>query len=132
MVTRATVYTTVDGQHFPTVELARAHEKSLVLGDAVNAALANAGLTDAVVVVAGQETPVDLKSLLLQHAEVLVVALTPPKKERKPRTPKAPQQPETPVTPETPAETKVETPEPVVGGGDDELAALLGDGGSVV
>lgn len=137
MVQKVTGFKAQDGKVFNTEAEAVAHEKVLLLGVAVGAAIAALGFENAVLVKDGGESGVtDLKTFLLSNSEVLVDALTPPKKERKPRTPKEPVKENLGAgagvaaalaeeAKEAPVEVKLE----VLGSDDsaeDELAALLG------
>lgn len=145
MAERVVGFRTADGKFFDDAKTASAHEKVLVLGAAVAAALTGLGFAEAQVVVeiSGEDrVEVPLQDFLLANSEQLVVALTAPKKERKPRAPKeelatgqaqvtggvaagvAPEAPVVEAAPETPAAepvAEVEAPS-----SDAELEALLG------
>lgn len=88
MVQKVTGFKTHDGQVFNTEAEAVAHEKTLLLGASVRAALVALGYEGTRIGVEGGT--IELQEFLLNNSEVLVDALTPPKKERKPRTPKEP------------------------------------------
>lgn len=137
MVQKVTGFKTHDGQVFDTEALALAHEKGLLLGKAVEAALIKLGVNGAMVYphAPHDDNSIDLLSFLLDNSEELIAALTPPKKERKPRAPKDPVEPSKPLTEAliltgaTTANVVVVTPaasEEAAASAEDELAQLLG------
>lgn len=136
MVQKVTGFKTQDGKVFNTEAEAVSHEKVLLLGVAVGAALAALGFEGAVVVKDGGSNvdATDLQAFLLSNSEVIIDALTPPKKERKPRTPKEPVANTAPVvTEKAPAEAEEVVTEKakleVLGSTidpEEELAVLLG------
>lgn len=139
MVQKVTGFKTEDGKVFDTEALALQHEKSLSLGAAVKAALIALGGEGYSLSKEGV-TSIALQDFLLLNSEVLVDALTPPKKERKPRTPKDPVAPSKPLTEALETVATTASVAPVVetapvntaaaDKADDELAALLGGAAS--
>ena len=134
MVQKVTGFKTQDGKVFDTEALAVAHEKTLLLGTAVSAALLSLGFKnpeDASIICNGEGFG-SLSAFLLENSEVIVDALTPPKKERKPRTPKEPVANTAPAVADKPApvaeateKVELEATGPAVSA-EDELAELLG------
>jgi len=136
MVQKVIGFKAQDGKVFDTEELALAHEKTLLLGNSVLAAILAAGYGEGDTVNAESGgVLISLKDFLLNNSELLVDALTPPKKERKPRAPKEPVAPSTALTGALEAVAGTVTA-PVVAAtpvaaeagteAEDELAALLG------